>query len=195
MDPIRAKISGTMHRTYLFVPPEERAEVEALGARWDPTNKCLYVDGAPPSSLARWSTMSEEDEYSIISNDAFVASTRISCPHCGQETEVIGIHCSTGTVSEEPLERFTVSDIRAVDDALLEELKRWPDFRPAMKGNTIGEFANHCAACGGVIGDIDLHSEPDHAFFDILHAADGAVTLVPLPGTIRLSGNEHFVIE
>jgi hypothetical protein len=84
-----------------------------------------------------------------------VANARILCPHCGQETDVIAIHCSSGTVLDEPLERFTVC----------------------------------------VIGDIDLHSEPDHAFFDIVHAMDGTVTLVPLPRPIRLSGNEHFAID
>jgi hypothetical protein len=184
-----------MHRTYLFVPPEERAEVEALGAQWDSANKCWYVDGAPSSSLARWSSRTEEDEYGIISDDAYVASTRIPCPHCGQETEVIGIHCLSGTVLDEPLERFTVSDIRAIDEVLLLELQRWPHFRRATEGDAIGEFANHCAACGDVIGDMDLHSEPDHVFFDIVHAQDSAITLVPLPQTIRLSGNEHFLID
>jgi hypothetical protein len=58
-----------------------------------------------------------------------------------------------------------------------------------------GDFANHCAACGDVIGDFHFHSEPEHAFFDIAHAVSGAVTLVPLMRTIRLSGNEHFVID
>jgi uncharacterized protein DUF5710 len=184
-----------MQRTYLFVPPEERAEVEALGAQWDSTQKRWYVEGTPSSSLARWSCIADEDEYSIISSDAYVASTRIPCPHCGQETEVIGIYCSSGTVLDEPLERFTVSDVRAVDEVLLQELKRWPRFRRTTEGDAFGDFANHCAACGGVIGDSDLHSEPDHAFFDIVHALDGTVTLLPLPRPIRLSGNEHFVID
>jgi hypothetical protein len=101
----------------------------------------------------------------------------------------------SGTVLEQSLERFTVADIWAMDDALLQELKRWPSFRPATEGDTIREFAGHCIACDEVIGDIDLHSEPDHVLFDIEHAANGAVTLVSLPGTIRLSGNEHFVID
>lgn len=184
-----------MHRTYLFVPPEERADVEALGAQWDATLKRWYVDGTPPTSLARWSSISEEDEYSITSNEAYVASTRIPCPHCGEDTEVIGIHCSSGTVLDEPLERFTVSDIRAVDAALLQELERWPRFRRITEGGSFGDFANHCAGCGHVIGDIDLHSEPDHAFFDVVHAVDREVTLVALPRPIRLSGNEHFVID
>ena len=129
-----------MHRTYLFVPPEERAEVEALGAHWDSAHKRWYVDGAPSSSSARWSSIPEEDKYSIISNDAYVASTKIPCPHCGQETEVIGIHCSGGTVLDEPLERFTVRDIRAVDEVLLQELKRWPRFLGATEGGLSWRF-------------------------------------------------------
>jgi hypothetical protein len=184
-----------MHRTYLFVPPEERAEVETLGAQWDSTKKCWYVEGALSPSLARWSSLPEEGDYSVISNDVYVASTRIPCPHCGQETEVIAIHCLTGMVLDEPLERFTISDIRAIDEALLQQLQHWPSFRRTTEDDGFGDFANHCAACGDVIGDIHLHSEPEHAFFDIVHAVSGAVTLVPLVRTIRLSGNEHFVID
>jgi hypothetical protein len=45
------------------------------------------------------------------------------------------------------------------------------------------------------LGYMDLHSEPDHVFFDIVHAASGAITLTPIPLPIELSGNEHFVIE
>src|SRR5258708_6549087 len=81
-----------------------------------------------------------------------------------------GTDCLSGTVLDEPLERFTISDIRAVDEALLQELQRWPSFRRTAEGDQFGDFANHCATCGDV-------------------------TLVPLARTIRLSGNEHFVIE
>jgi hypothetical protein len=184
-----------MNRTYLFVPPEERAEVEQLGAQWDSANKRWFVEGALSSSLKRWSSILEEDEYSVISSDAYVASTDIPCPHCGQKTEVVAIYCLSGTVLDEPLERFTISDIRAIDEALLQGLKRWPRFRRTTDGGAFGDFANHCAACGDVIGDINLHSEPEHAFFDIVHAVDRAMILVPLARTIRLSGSEHFVID
>ena len=30
---------STVQRTYLFVPPEEKAEVQALGASWDADSK------------------------------------------------------------------------------------------------------------------------------------------------------------
>ena len=177
------------------MPPEERSEVEALGAAWDSDLKCWYVDGEPSSSLARWSSISEDEEFSIISDDAYVASTGITCPHCGQETEVICIHCVTGTASEQSLEQFTVFDIRALNETLLQELKSWPDFRRTMEGGEVGAFANHCSGCGDVIDDMDLHSEPDQVFFDIVHDASGAITLTPISLPIDLSGNEHFVIE
>jgi hypothetical protein len=184
-----------MNRTYLFVPPEERSEVEALGAAWDSDLKCWYVDGEPSSSLARWSSTSEDEEFSIISNDAYVARTSLTCPHCGQETEVICIHCVSGTASQQSLEQFTVFDIRAVNETLLQELKSWPSFRRTIEGGVVGAFANHCSRCGDAIGDMDLHSEPDQVFFDIVHAASGAITLTPISLAIELSGNEHFVIE
>jgi len=145
-----------MNRTYLFVPPEERSEVEALGAAWDSDLKCWYVDGEPSSSLARWSSTSEDEEFSILSNDAYVARTGITCPHCGQETEVICIHCVSGTASEQSLEQFTVFDIRAVNETLLQELKSWPGFHRTVEGGVVGAFANHCSRCGDAIGGMDL---------------------------------------
>jgi ribosomal protein S27AE len=184
-----------MNRTYLFVPPEERSEIEALGAEWDSDLKCWYVDGEPPSSLARWSSTTEDAEFSIISNDAYVARTGVTCPHCGQETEVICIHCASGTASEQSLEQLTVFDIRAVNETLLQDLKSWPGFRRTIEGGVVGAFANHCSRCGDAIGDMNLHSEPDQVFFDIVHAASGAITLTPISLPIELSGNEHFVIE
>jgi hypothetical protein len=184
-----------MQCTYLFVPPEERAEVEALGGQWDSAKKRWFVEGAPSSRLSRWSSIVEDDEYSVISNDAYVVSTSILCPHCAHETEVIAIYCVSGTVLDEPLERFTISDIRAIDEVLLQGLKRWPRFRATTERDGFGDFANHCEACGDVIGDIDLHSEPGHAFIDIAHAVEGTVTLFALARAVRLSGNEHFVVD
>jgi hypothetical protein len=40
-----------------------------------------------------------------------------------------------------------------------------------------------------------LHDEPDTPFFDIPHAAAGSIKLIPLAGSILLSGDEHFAIE
>jgi hypothetical protein len=42
-------------RIYLFVPPEEYAEVEALDACWDDASKRWYIDGGGASAAySRW---------------------------------------------------------------------------------------------------------------------------------------------
>lgn len=184
-----------MNRTYLFVSPEERSEVEALGALWDSDKKCWYVDGEPSTHLAPWTSPSEDEEFSIISNCAVIASATIPCPRCRRATEVVCIHCLSGTASGQSLERFTVFNISEVGESLRQALERWPSYRRAAEGDGAGDFANHCMSCGGVIFDIDLHAEPDQAFFDITHAPDGVITLIPLLKTIQLNGSEHFVVE
>jgi hypothetical protein len=107
-----------------------------------------------------------------------VGSTNILCPHCAQETEVIAIYCVSGTVLDEPLECFTISDIRAID-GVPEALAKIS--RHNGRGR-IRDFAKHCAACGNAI----VH---------IVHAGEGTVQLVALARTIRLSGNEHFDLD
>jgi len=73
----------------------------------------------------------ENEELLIVSSEAFVAATTLSCHRCRATIEVICIHYATGTVSEEPLTQFTVSDIWAMDDALARQLAPWPTFRRA----------------------------------------------------------------
>lgn len=80
----------------------------------------------------------------IVSHEACVVATTAPCQHCGANIEVICIHCFGGTVMQEPLTQFTVSDIREVDEALAGQLALWPFFRKAPDGG----FANHCTHCG-----------------------------------------------
>jgi hypothetical protein len=192
-----------MNRTYLFVPPEESSEVEALGAQWDTITKRWYVGSNEASAkFSRWLPSfededdAENEELLIVSSEAFVAATTLICHRCRATIEVICIHCATGTVSHEPLTRFTVSDIWAMDDALARQLAPWPTFRRARsRQGEIGNFANHCPHCNAVQQDLYLHSEPDHPFFHIPHAPPDSIKLIPLAGTIRLDGSEHFTIE
>lgn len=41
-------------RTNLNVPFAEKDEAKALGARWDPTRKCWYVQDRDLAPFARW---------------------------------------------------------------------------------------------------------------------------------------------
>jgi hypothetical protein len=84
--------------------------------------------------------------------------------------------------------RTSVSEI---DDTLQEQLARWPGFRfvPAE-----GCFVNNCMRCGAVQDDMELHSEPDHPFFNIPDVPPTAVQLIPISGTVQLNGCESFAI-
>jgi hypothetical protein len=183
---------------YLFVPPEEKADVEALGASWDADAKCWYItESEAPGEFSRWlRDAAQPDEadgegYTIVSHEACVVATMVCCQHCGANIEVICIHCFGGTVAEEPLEQFTVSDIQEIDEELAGQLALWPHFREAPDGG----FANYCTCCGEPQDDMLLHSEPEQPFFDVPEAiVSGQITCTPLLGTIRLNGDEHFLV-
>ncbi|HEY6456773.1 MAG TPA: DUF5710 domain-containing protein [Steroidobacteraceae bacterium] len=187
----------TAPRTYLFVPPEESAEVEALGASWDRDAKCWYVaSGEAPEKFVRWlsDTLGPQGvdgkPYAIVSHEACVVTSTVACQHCGADIEVLCIHCFGGTVEQEPLEQFTVADILDMDEALAGQLALWPYFRQIPDGG----FANYCTRCGEPQDEALLHAAPEQAFFDVPAAiASGEVTCTPLLGTIRLSGDEHFL--
>jgi hypothetical protein len=190
-----------MDRIYLFVPPEEKAQVQSLGAQWDTASKRWYISADETSpKFARWLPTSEEDEegevLDIISSDAFIVATTIPCHRCRADIEVICIHCATGTVADESLTEFTVSDVFAMDDDLSRQLQPWPTFHKAHDSEgEEGDFANHCPHCGEIQQDLYLHCESGDPFFDIPHSPAGSIKLTPLSGTIRLAGSEHFSIE
>jgi hypothetical protein len=188
-----------VQRTYLFVPPEEKSEVQMLGARWDANSKRWYIGSDEASAkFSRWLSASEHDEeYLISSTETYVAAAAVTCRRCRSSIEVICIHCESGTVSGEPRARFTVSDVWAMDESLARQLQPWPTFRrvDSQDDDDGGYFANHCPRCGSPQEDMYLHSEPDEPFFNIPRAAPGSIKLAPLAGPIQLSGNEHFEVE
>jgi hypothetical protein len=180
------------------VSPEEKTEVQSLGAHWDDDTKRWYVDLDQPSiKFGRWLPGAEEVEaredatFTIVSDQAYVAATTAACQRCRSNIEVICIYCESGAVSGEVLTRFTVAHIWGVDEELERQLRHWPNFRRVDTPD--GEyFANHCPCCGVLQDDLYLHTEPDDAFFDIPSAPAGSIRLNRLKGTIRLCGDEHF---
>jgi Domain of unknown function (DUF5710) len=187
-----------MDRTYLFVPPEEKAEVQALGAQWDSSSKRWYIGPEDaPAKFLRWLPSAVEDEeLTITSDEGYVAATEVACQRCGADIEVICIHCASGTSDDEHLTQFTVSDVGAMDEALANQLQRWPNFRRSKRPNgEPGNFANHCPNCNAPQEDLYLHAEPGDAFFDIPRAPPGSIRLIPLTGKIRLNGGEHFTVD
>ncbi len=189
-----------MQRIYLYVPPEEYAEVKASGACWDDHSKRWYVDRDHVSAaLSRWMEGDEdsgsEAEFGISSDQAFVASAQTVCVNCHERIEVICIYGETGTdtETEELLSQFTLSNLWAMDSALRAQLAPWPSFGTAGDADSEeGHFANHCPHCGAMQEDYLLHSEPGDVFFCIPQAEFGSVRLTPLAGRVRMSGDCSF---
>jgi hypothetical protein len=192
-------VSDPMERRYLYVPPEEYAEVKASGASWDDNSKSWYVaKDRAPMTFSRWLGDEAGDaEFGITSDDARVASVRVACSQCHETIEVICICCYSGTDSDsgEPLTEFTLSNIWAMDGALSRQLERWRSFKKGV-GAGPGEdyFANHCPHCDAMQEDYLLHAEPGDVFFGIAHTELRTVEFTPLVGRIQLSGDYSFEV-
>jgi len=66
-----------MERIYLYVPPEEYAEVKASGACWDDASKRWYVDRDMVSAtLSRWLGDGDDAQCGIESEEAFIAAAQ-----------------------------------------------------------------------------------------------------------------------
>jgi hypothetical protein len=186
-----------MDRTYLFVPPEEYAELRSLGGSWDDLSKRWYIGPEDTEEkFSRWLPSAEDDEeLGIISSEAYVAAATVTCWQCQAAIEVICIYCESGVSLDEPLTQFTISGIWAMDEELARQLGPWPTFRKDVHAeHGAGNFSNHCSHCGAPQDELELHDEPDSPFFDIPGATPGSVRLTPLVGTVRLSGDERFVV-
>lgn len=185
------------NRTYLYVVPEERAEVKAAGACWDDNLKCWYITSdMDPAVFSQWLSDTEnDDELEITSTEAYVACTQASCRNCRATIEIICIYCESGVDGDELLTHFTVSNIWAMDDALKNQLAPWPNFKKGFSSIEDSEyFANHCPNCHALQEDLFLHDEPGDPFFAIPHAPPASLQLTPLAGPIHLSGDCHFSI-
>jgi hypothetical protein len=79
-----------MERIYLYVPPEEYAEVKASGACWDEYSKRWYVpQDRVPATLSRWMRDGDDAEFGIESEAAFIAAAQTSCTNCREKIEVV----------------------------------------------------------------------------------------------------------
>jgi Domain of unknown function (DUF5710) len=188
-----------MERIFLYVPPEEYAEVKSSGACWDDASKRWYIPGEMASeNFSQWLGDGEgEADFGITSDHAYVATAQTACAKCHEPIEVICIYCESGTDSEigEPMTQFTLSNIWAMDSALATQLEGWLGFKKGIVVDTgEGYFANHCPHCGALQQDYLLHAEPGDVFFGLSRAESGSIEFTPLVGRIQLSGDSSLAV-
>jgi Domain of unknown function (DUF5710) len=187
-----------MDRIFLYVAPEEYAEVKALGARWEDDTKRWYIDARqPPASFSRWLKDDPEEEFGLSSDQARVASATVPCVLCRKPIQVICIYCDTATDREtgDPVTQVTVSNVWTMDEALRRQLTAWPQFRLTSGAGPGAElYNNHCPHCGAVQQDYMLHSEPGDVFFGLSLSEPGSVEFTSLLGRIELSGDFGFEV-
>ena len=182
-----------MPRQYLYVPYEDRVEVERLGALWDRATLRWYLTARHnPDAFSRWlgpdtGGVADAPRHPIQSDDAYVTSAMAHCRRCAAEIAVIAIFCQHGQCHGEALEDFSVIHITSMEAALERQLSPWPTFR-----RTGGVYRNHCPQCQSPQEDMDLHCEAEGAFFRMSAAARARMTMTRLEGAVRLSGEETF---
>lgn len=73
----------SLDRLYLYVPPEERAEVETPGASWDAESMCWYIGSADDRTrFLKWlpdEKAAQHEDFSITPDEAYVASATVPC--------------------------------------------------------------------------------------------------------------------
>ncbi|MDQ1429332.1 MAG: hypothetical protein QOK39_2808 [Acidimicrobiaceae bacterium] len=156
-------------RVYLAVPYKEKNEAKALGAQWDPRQRCWYVPEA--SELApfeQWLTKWALDPGDTICLPVLLLPA--ACPVCRRSiTCVVGLHLPedldvqpSGVVHDVAF--LAVEDCGEVLDLLLDPSARAPlMIGPLLYRRTRirpdGYVANTCVHCGATQGAFPLHED------------------------------------
>jgi hypothetical protein len=184
-----------MSRQYLYVPFEDRDEVARRGALWDRATLRWYLTARHRhDDFERWlgpdgGGVADAPRHPIASDRAFVVCVTAPCQRCRATIPVIGIFCEQGRYQDEPLQDFSVIHITGMDHAFEAQLSPWPFFRRSG-----GLYRNHCHRCLTPQEDMDLHCSPQGVFFRMNEPARRRMSLMPLKGTIWLSGEETFEV-
>jgi len=90
-----------MERIYLYVPPEEYAEVNASGACWDDHSKRWYVhqDGVS-AALSRWLGDGDDAQFGIDSEEAFVATRKHRARIAGRRSKSSAFIATAESISK-----------------------------------------------------------------------------------------------
>ena len=131
-------------------------------------------------------------DASVRSRTYYVARTTALCPECGLTTRLLALalpplHEILDAESSDVQDDWQRSDANAFlfyVEQLPEDVQRRleqlsPHFRLAQSAATQSIYwANHCEHCGILLGDHELHCEPDGAFAPSNEAAAATIELL-----------------
>jgi hypothetical protein len=137
-------------------------------------------------------------DANVRSQSYYVARTCTRCPQCGLSTRLLALaipqgHETLHAGTDDELCDGSAQDLwqRADVNALLFYIEGLPGavqsrlqrlssfFHPAYDPAAMNSYwANHCEQCGNLLGDHDLHCEPEGAFMPTSDAAAKAVQLL-----------------
>lgn len=132
-------------------------------------------------------------DVNVRSSSYYVARTSVRCPHCGLSTRLLALALPPDhetldpeAADEEIWQRSSVNALLFYVGHLPEDVgaRLRPlsqDFRLAPSDATHNCYwANHCEHCGTLLGDHELHCEPDGAFVPSSATAAGNIRLLEI---------------
>ena len=138
-------------------------------------------------------------DANVRSPTYYVARTKVRCWHCGSSTGLLALAVPDGheTLDEDaqadadggksPTDAWQPANANALlfyvgclPDAVQGRLNQLlPLFRLSPSAATSSSYwANHCEHCGTLLGDHELHCEPDGAFMPSSEAAAAQIELL-----------------
>jgi hypothetical protein len=141
-------------------------------------------------------------DANVRSETYYVARANVRCWHCGLSTRLLALamphdhetldgdtqaDADGGDPASDAWQRAAVNAmlfyVERLSDAVRDRLNRIsPFFRPAHSAATLNSYwANHCEHCGTLLGDHELHCEPDGAFMPSSEAAAANIQLQQIP--------------
>lgn len=172
-------------RIDLNVPFSEKDQAKALGAKYDPGSKSWFCpDGINPSKFERW--LPKLPVVNLRAMNGFhLARIGEMCWRCRQPTYVYGVYFQHQPIMIEGHEMV---------DGEVEEIHGHSHYGPGFISNTTWfsaeaakaiasnapllrldnsatansrYYMNHCMRCDAKIGDFELFSEPEGAFYPV----------------------------
>ena len=153
----------------LEVPYSEKDQAKALGAKWNPKMKKLYVPvGKDINPFRKWNPNEHSKNKVKALPPIYIIESTTSCWKCNNLITIItlasqGFTDDSGPITDELLIYNQIQEMPTQIQHLIS--RRYPTyFKDYSKTTHSKHFMNHCT-CGAKQGDFHLHSEPGAPFF------------------------------